>query len=159
MDSLLLIIKDSIPPYVLKVVDSAQPIAQEAPTNVYDVLIVVAICVAIGYVARIAKCGLLSWKESIIKAEKDERDDKKARENEEAERKQKSDIINKLLDFLKEKASEKTSNDGSDAQKSSDIYKDVLCFLIAHFEKDNLDDKGLGDLKKSCGLKENPPTQ
>ena len=219
-----------------KLVNSSQPCVQKAMTNEYDFLIAAVICATIVFVAFIAKCAILSWKTKIINAEKTERYDKKDKENEEAVRKQKSDLIDKLLDYLKNNVSKKNDNKGqqtksqtlsmkpddiynllqgnaakscseelrqqyielcvevlqklepadnqsdncvdgkpidvkisgkghqsdktgsgasngdSESQKTSDIYMDVLCFLIAHVEKGTLDENDLEDLRKRCGL-------
>lgn len=207
----------------------------EAATTCQDVQIVDKICGAIFWIAGIVVVGSLVWRLIDKLAEWFSDNRKRTKEKEEAARKQKSDLIDKLLDFLKEKASEKTdnnvqqangkslsmsakyiygllkshaskscaeelrkqyvelcvevlnnlettdtqpgggsgeaggdnksgpeqqpddtskgkTNNASDAPTPSDIYKDVLCFLITHVEKDKFDKNDLDDLRTSCGL-------
>ena len=74
-----------------KVINTCQPCVQVAETNCNDVLIVGIICIAIIAVAFFAQRTILKWKE------------KEEKESEEsiAKRKQKADLMDKYLDFLK----------------------------------------------------------
>lgn len=93
---------------VVKVAQAAdlvcQPIIKESETNGNDVLIVSIICLAIAFVAIVAGATVLLWKWLENRANEKERVFKKTKEEKESERKQKSDLLNKLLDFQKEVA-------------------------------------------------------
>ena len=82
----------------------AQPIIKEAETDANDVKIVFWVCLTIAFVAIVAGATVLLWKWLKIWADEKERVFKKTKEEKESERKQKSDLLNKLLDFQKEVA-------------------------------------------------------
>ena len=93
-------LSDSAVVELAKVINTCQPCLREVETNCNDVKIVAIICIAIVIVALIARCAVLSWKDAEIKAANAERE---AKENEAdiAKRKQKADLMDKYLDFLK----------------------------------------------------------
>lgn len=67
--------------------------------------IAIPICAVIAFIAWVAKGAVLSWKAKEVEANENEREFKKQKEKEESERKQKSNLLEKYLDFLKEQAS------------------------------------------------------
>ena len=83
-----------------KVINTCQPCVQVAETNCNDVLIVGIICIAIIAVAFFAQRTILKWKEKVITATEKERKEKESEESI-AQRKQKADLMDKYLDFLK----------------------------------------------------------
>ena len=95
-----------------KVTDILQPVVKRAETNWQDVIIVVAItfavCATIIIVAWIAKSAILSWKEKVINAQKQERDDKKQNEEDEYKRKQDADRENRTNMLKDEERKRKT---------------------------------------------------
>lgn len=97
-------LSDSVVAIVLKLSETSQPIVTEAETNGFDVIIVCVICLAIVLVALIAMCGFLSWKKAELEALKEERKEKNENDNNECERKTRNDLIDKLLDALKNQA-------------------------------------------------------
>ena len=90
---------DSAVVELAKVINTCQPCVKEAQTNCNDVWIVVVICATFVIVALIVKWAIWSWQKAAIKAEKDEWA-KKESEEKIAERKQKADALNKLIDYL-----------------------------------------------------------
>lgn len=90
---------DSAVVELAKLVSACQPCELEAQTNCNDVWIVVVICATFVIVALIVTWAIWSWQKAVIKAEKDERE-KKESEDKIAERKQKADALNKLIDYL-----------------------------------------------------------
>ena len=83
----------------------------EAGTNVQDLVqnttITLLICIATVIVALIVMCTLLLWKYEEIKAKEEERKFQMTKDKDEAQRKQKADLLDKYLDFLKEQINEK----------------------------------------------------
>ena len=83
-----------------------------AETNWQDVIIAVAItfavCATIIIVAWIAKSAILFWKEKVINAQKQERDDKKQNEEDEYKRKQDADRENRTNMLKDEERKRKT---------------------------------------------------
>lgn len=125
----VVILRDTIITNVVKVIDSCQPCVQEAETNCNDVIIVVIICLALCIVSCLGICKFFELK-------KEEREDKKTTDTEKRKNdvddriwKQQSDLIEKLLDFLKNEASKKDDNKGKQANdtslsmKDEDVYK------------------------------------
>lgn len=110
--------------------------ANEVATNINDVWIVVSICLAIVIVAWNAKDTILSWKSQEIDANKEEQSEKKEKEKEECIRKQKSDILNKYLDFLKEQTKEKDHVTIEEYEKQRKDFMRQLLVLIKE-SKDN----------------------
>ena len=104
--------------------------ANEVATNINDVWIVVSICLAIVIVAWNAKDTILSWKSQEIDANKEEQSEKKEKEKEECIRKQKSDILNKYLDFLKEQTKEKDHVTIEEYEKQRKDFMRQLLVLI-----------------------------
>lgn len=92
-------VNDSIAVKTSKVTEILQSVVKETETNWQDVIIAVAItfavCATIIIVAWIAKSAILSWKEKVINAQKQERDDKKQNEEDEYKRKQDADRENR----------------------------------------------------------------
>lgn len=150
MSTIVLIVKDTIASCDTAVVKLAtiaenyQPIVRNAETNYKDVAIVFFICAAIVVMALIAKCAVLSWKSKEIKAAKDERTEQKLEKADERTRKQKNDLIEKLLDFLK-KQTEETNEKGemvgvkSYNQEECKAYEKVLRELIAEMSDKIID--------------------
>ena len=95
---------DTIVVKMSKVTEILQPVVKGAETNWQDVIIAVAIpfavCATIFAVAWIAKSAILSWKEKMIEAQKQERADISKKEKEESDRKRNSDILDKKLQIL-----------------------------------------------------------
>ena len=83
-----------------KALNTCQPCMHEAETSCNDVKIVALICVAIVAVAIVASWTITSWQKAVLDSMKKERDDKKGRDKEESNRKQTSDLRDKLLTFL-----------------------------------------------------------
>lgn len=135
MSAILLLSQcDSI---VTKTCDALIPVVQktyEAGTNCFDAAIVLFICVAFICVAFIAKCTFLSWKRKEIENAKLEREFKKDKEKEESERKQKAELLNKYLDFMKEVNAE---ND----------YQRVLANLIVKSQHNKMNEISPEELK------------
>ena len=100
----VIVVNDSITVKMSKVTEILQPVVKGAETNWQDVIIAVAItfavCATIIIVAWFAKSALLSWKEKVIEAQKQERADEEKKEKEESDRKRKSDILDKKLQVL-----------------------------------------------------------
>jgi len=91
----------------------------ETPTNCEDVEIAKAICCAIVSITAIIVLGSLLWRlmDHLFKRCQEKR--KQEYDVENSKRKQESDLKDKLLDFLKSKASEKNNNKGQQAIKES----------------------------------------
>ena len=85
-----------------KVVRGSESSVQEAATTWQDVTIVGFICLAVVLVVLIAKWATWSWKNAEIQAAKEERIAKEEKEREDCIRKQKADLLNKQIEFLKE---------------------------------------------------------
>jgi len=102
----------------------------EAVTNPNDVWIVVSICVAIVLVALITAFSVLAWKNKEIQANNDERQFKKTQEENESERKQKSDLLDKYLDFLKEQTKEKDYVTMEEYEKQRKEFMNQLLELL-----------------------------
>ena len=108
----VIVVSDSIAVKMSKVTDILQPVVKRAETNWQDVIIAVAItfavCATIIIVAWIAKSTILSWKEKVINAQKQERDDKKQNEEDEYKRKQDADRENRTNMLKDEERKRKT---------------------------------------------------
>lgn len=111
MDTLL-ILRDTITAHVIKVVDSCQLCAQEAPTNCNDVKVVAIICLAIVLMTLIAWGVISSWKCKELRAQekdilvKEALEKEKTKNKTDADSKQrKIDLQNKLLAFLEKNTS------------------------------------------------------
>jgi hypothetical protein len=113
---------DTIVVKVATIAETCQPCLKEAETNWQDVAIVFLFCAAFVSVALIAKCTIKSWKEKEIQAKENEQTAKTMKDQEESKRKQKSDLLERYLNFLKDNA----SKDESWSQE----YKQVLSSLI-----------------------------
>ena len=149
MDTLLLfrdttcsnvvVLGETVPTKVIKVVDSCQSCANGTPTNCNDLGIAISVCVALVTVALITKCAILSWKKASISSVAIERKAKELKDRDESFRKQKSDLINKLLDFLKEKTSEKNEKNGQQANGKSLLMssEDIYSLLRSNASKSN----------------------
>ena len=153
MDTILFIIQDTITANAVKVINSSQPCVQEAPTNCNDVLIVAIICIAIIIITWLGICKFFGFKKEE-RAARTSADNKK-RENEVNDQKWKlqSNLIDKLLDFFKNKASEKDNNNGK--EENANNYINALCTLISLVNKDTLGKEELDELKESCWLNKN----
>ncbi len=103
-------LSDSVVAKVLKLSEACQPVMTEAETNCEDVKIVAFICIAIVLVALIAKWAVCSLKNAEIMAAKNEREAKE-KEADIAKRKQRADILNKLIDYLAKNTSEENYNE------------------------------------------------
>lgn len=105
-------VNDSIAVKTSKVTEILQSVVKETETNWQDVIITVAItfavCATIIIVAWIAKSAILSWKEKVINAQKQERDDKKQNEEDEYKRKQDADRENRTNMLKDEERKRKT---------------------------------------------------
>ena len=96
-----------------------------AGTDCHDVCIVFIICVAIVLVALIAKWAIWSWKKAELEAKEKERTAQKTKEEEESKRKIQSDLLDKYLDFLKERT-KGTSSDGNKTKPSTNFVQKVI---------------------------------
>lgn len=76
----------------------------ESGTSCYDVTIADVICKSLVIIVAIGVAGFLAWKIIDHNANEKEQDFKKRKEKEESERKQKAELLTKLLDFQKELA-------------------------------------------------------
>ena len=94
-------------------------------TNCQDMYIVLFICVAFVLVALIAKWALWSWKKAELEAKEKERTAQKTKEEEESKRKIQSDLLDKYLDFLKERT-KGNSSDENKAKPSANFVKKVI---------------------------------
>lgn len=105
-------VNDSIAVKTNKVTEILQSVVKGTETNWQDVIIAVAItfavCATIIIVAWIAKSAILSWKEKVINAQKQERDDKKQNEEDEYKRKQDADRENRTNMLKDEERKRKT---------------------------------------------------
>lgn len=105
-------VNDSIAVKTSKVTEILQSVVKGTETNWQDVIIAVAItfavCATIIIVAWIAKSAILSWKEKVINAQKQERDDKKQNEEDEYKRKQDADRENRTNMLKDEERKRKT---------------------------------------------------
>lgn len=105
-------VNDSIAVKTSKVTEILQSIVKGTETNWQDVIIAVAItfavCATIIIVAWIAKSAILSWKEKVINAQKQERDDKTQNEEGEYKRKQDADRENRTNMLKDEERKRKT---------------------------------------------------
>lgn len=105
-------VNDSIAVKTSKVTEILQSVVKETETNWQDVIIAVAItfavCATIIIVAWIAKSAILSWKEKVINAQKQERDGKKQNEEDEYKRKQDADRENRTNMLKDEERKRKT---------------------------------------------------
>ncbi len=95
---------DSAVVELAKVINTCQPCVKELGTNCNDVAIVGIICATIVVIALIAKWAIWSWQKAEIAFKEKERNDKEAKEEKDETRKQKADLLSKLLDFQKELA-------------------------------------------------------
>lgn len=100
MDTIL-IIRDSVAMCLNKTAEICQPCVNETGTNWQDILIVVAICMTIAIIA-ISICNrYFKWKDderdALIKAD----EEKRKNEEKDRERKQKTDLKDKLLNYYK----------------------------------------------------------
>ena len=166
MSTIVLILNDSIASCDTAVVKLAtvaeyyQPIVKDAETNSSDVAIVIFICAAIVVMALFAMCAVLFWKSMEINAAKKEREDQKTEKAEESKRKQKNDLIERLLDYVKKQA-EGTNETGknvgakSNNQEKCKAYEKVLCELIAATPDKDID---VERLRTALGVK-NVPSQ
>ena len=134
-----IVMSDSAIVELAKVVSTCQPCVQETETNCYDVKIVVIICAAIVLVALIAKWAVWSWKRAERKAADAERKAKKIKEEEESERKIKSDLLDKYIELMKEKKTILNSEAGQE-------YKQVLAYLIEMSQTDKMNKITQADL-------------
>lgn len=105
-------VNDSIAVKTSKVTEILQSLVKGTETNWQDVIIAVAItfavCATIIIVAWIAKSAILSWKEKVINAQKQERDNKKQNEEDEYKRKQDADRENRTNMLKDEERKRKT---------------------------------------------------
>ncbi len=105
-------VNDSIAVKTNKVTEILQSVVKGTETNWQDVIIAVAItfavCATIIIVAWIAKSAILSWKEKVINAQKQEHDDKKQNEEDEYKRKQDADRENRTNMLKDEERKRKT---------------------------------------------------
>lgn len=108
----VIVVNDSIAIKMSKVTEILHPVVKGAETNWQDVIIAVAItfavCATIIIVAWIAKSAILFWKEKVINAQKQERDDKKQNEEDEYKRKQDADRENRTNMLKDEERKRKT---------------------------------------------------
>lgn len=120
----VIVVSDSIAVKMSKVTDVLQPVIKGAETNGQDVIIAVAItfavCATIIIVAWIAKSTILSWKEKVIEAQKQERTDRAKIEKEESDRKRNSDILDKKLQILSAICCEQNKDDSKKVVKKYD---------------------------------------
>lgn len=86
---------------VVKVADVCQPMVQEPETSCNDVTIVAIICATIVLVALIAMFSFLIWKCREHKAEAESKEKEREKDEKDRQWKQRSDLIDKKLDFLK----------------------------------------------------------
>ena len=120
----VIVVNDSIAIKMSKVTEILQPVVKGAETNWQNVIIAVAItfavCVTIIIVAWIAKSTILSWKEKVIEAQKQERTDRAKKEKEESDRKRNSDILDKKLQILSAICCEQNKDDSKKVVKKYD---------------------------------------
>ena len=129
-------LSDSVVAKIIKLSEASQPVVTEAGTNWADFAIVGIICLAIVAVALIAKCAVLSWKKAEIAFKEKERNDKEAKEEKDETRKQKANLLNKLLDFQKELAFPYDKNKNGEymkkeyESKEKENYQKTLASLL-----------------------------
>lgn len=133
-----LVLGDSVFAKVVKLSDVYQSVVIDAETNVCDWYIVATICGAIIFVAFIACHAVLSWKEKEIQANSGERDFKKEKEEIDAIRKQKSALLDKFLDSLKEGALKD--------DKWIQDYKEVLVGFKESLQKETTGTSGVNNI-------------
>lgn len=134
MSTIVINLNDTIASYdtivvkLAKVGDVCLPIVNETRTNCYDAQIAKMICWAVVMVALIAAVAILLWKSIDTWYKNHELNFKAEKENIESIRKQKADLIDKYLDFLKEETKETISMD--EFEKSIDeAKKGPICDL------------------------------
>ena len=91
---------DSTVVELVKALNACQPCIHEAETSCNDVKIVGIICIAIVIVAFVAKWTILPWQRAALASRKEEREAKERIDKVESERKQGSDLRDKLLTFI-----------------------------------------------------------
>ena len=100
-------------------------VIQQAGTNWQDICIVFIICLAVVGVVLIAERTLCSWKNAELEAKEKERTAQKTKEEEESKRKIQSDLLDKYLDFLKERT-KGTSSDENKTKPSTNFVQKVI---------------------------------
>jgi hypothetical protein len=108
----VIVVNDSIAVKMSKVTEILQPVVQGAETNCEDVMIAAFICIAIVLVVLIVRWTICSWKNAEIKAVNVGQLDKES-DADIAERKQKADALNKLLDYLAKNTTEEKYDDNA----------------------------------------------
>ena len=93
---------DSAVVELAKVINTCQPCGKELGTNCNDVAIVGIICATIVAIALIAKRAIWSWQKAELAYKENERNEKEVKEQKDCTRKQKANLLNKLLDFQKD---------------------------------------------------------
>lgn len=146
MDTLL-ILRDTITVPVVRVIDSCQPSFQEAEANKYDESIANTICDNLFWIVFVCVVGFLLWKiaDNLFQRWKDCRQHKW--DVDKLKWKQRADLIGKLLDFLKDRATdnkEQPAKNGSsslnpESSKMSENYICAICGLIDILQKDLFD--------------------
>lgn len=113
----------------------------ENATSCEDVWIVGIICLAVFLVVLVAAFTILAWKTKEIKAKENERKAKDAKEGMDCERKQKADLVDKYLDFLKSRAKEK------ECALEGAQYREALEYMIELTQKGQLNEVSKETLK------------
>ena len=137
-----------------KLVNASHPCVQEAATNWLDFAIAAIICVSVVVIACYGICRFFSNKEAERAAQKNANEEKKTNDEADKKAKQKSDMTDKLVDFLKNQASSKKETSLKDT--NAETYVNALCTLIGLMDKEQWDKDDIDNLKKSCGLEINP---
>lgn len=121
MNTLLLITKDTITANVIRIIDGSQPYVQETDTNWADLSIANTICGNLFWIAVVCVAGAVLWKLLGILEQRwadccKHKWDFKNRKFE-----QRTKLTERLLDFLKDKASEKNDCKGQQAKSQSQL--------------------------------------
>lgn len=106
-----------------KLVNASHPCVQEAATNWLDFAIAAIICVSVVVIACYGICRFFSNKEAERAAQENANEEKKTKDEADKKAKQKSDMTDKLVDFLKDQASSKNN----DAKPNVSLAIDDVC--------------------------------
>lgn len=143
---------DTIVVKLVKATEVCQPIVKEAETNCYDFAIVFCICTVIALIAIIGICKFFADKKKEREILQQNEVQRNNWENQEKERKgnaeeknrnqqledqltkQKNDLLNKYLDFLKDQT------DVKENEIKNEQYRSVLEYLIELSQRNKLNE-------------------
>ena len=133
MDTII-IIRDSVATCVNKMATICQPCVKEPDTNWQDVIIWVTLFVAFAYVVRYGIKQYFIWKKAERAANDDITKAKREQEKNDRDWKQKSDLMDKLLDLQKNYAEIKRDEHGNQVKRYDDSafvkYEKTLKTLV-----------------------------